>query len=136
MTTMLKDVIGAVRRAASAMVSKPGAVLLALFLYLAFAGTIYLFVINKDASVLQLGLSALTTLLGIAVFFALQSVAVGYTQSESTTGVLVKHLAKDALTILAVSLPLLVLVTARPGQQVSDLRAKIVLCLGRPGPTP
>lgn len=107
---MIKDVIEAVRKAAGAMVAKPGAVLLALVLYLVFAGMFYLFVIIKDASIWQLTLSALTTLLGVVVFFALQSVAVGYTRSDSSAGVLLKRLGKDSATILAVSLPLLILV--------------------------
>jgi hypothetical protein len=107
---MLKSVIEAVRRAAAAMVAKPGAVLLALVLYLAFTALFYLFVAIRDASVWQLMLSILTTLLAVVVFFALQAVAVGYTRNESTARVLLKRMGKDAMIMLAVSLPLLVLV--------------------------
>lgn len=107
---MLNSVIDAVRRAAAAMAAKPGTVLLALVLYLAFAGMFYLFVVIKDASIGQLVLSVLTMLGGVIIFFALQAVAVGYTCSESSVSVLLKRIGKDALTMLAVSLPLLVLV--------------------------
>lgn len=107
---MLKSVINAVQKAAAAMVAKPGAVLLAFVLYLAFAAVFYLFVVIKDASVWQLILSIVTSLVGVVVFFALQSVAVGYTRADSNARVLLKGIGKDSFIILAVSLPLLVLV--------------------------
>jgi hypothetical protein len=110
---MFKEIIDAVRRAGAAMVERPLTVMLAFLLYLGLAGLIYLFVVIKDASLWQLALSVAAIIAALCLFFSIQSLAVGYTKADWTSsGALLKRIGKDALAMLAISLPLLVVVVA------------------------
>jgi len=107
---MLRHAMNALKVAARAMKSKPGALGLAFALYLALSGVIYLFVTTPEATVGQLVLTLVLGVVAVALFFILQRVGISYTAD----GVQTKALLRDSLggfwKLFVVSLPIAVLV--------------------------
>lgn len=84
-----------------------------LLLVLIYAGLLvsgYLFVSTREATIAQLVLTLALVVVAPMLFFALQAVSVNYVSGPTATG-FVKKTAYDALKLVAVSVPLVVVTT-------------------------
>lgn len=106
---MIKDSLKAIGNSARGLFRNPLGLLLLCVLYFALLACIYVFFATGVASGWQLILSAITAL-GVLLFFVLQAAVVNFAQPEATgVGALVRHMLRDFLKILLLSLPLIAL---------------------------
>lgn len=107
---MFGDAWRSLRAAIKMLAAQRILVLLAFFLYLVLIGVIYLFITTREASIVQVLLSAvLFPLLAVELFFMLQGIALGYVSREMETRTLLGQAAKNAWRLFVISLPLLLI---------------------------
>ena len=107
---MIKDSLKAIGNSALGLFRNPLGLLLLCALYLALLACLYVFFATGVATVWQLVLSALTALAAPLLFFVLQAAVVNFAQPEAAgVGAPVRHMLRDFLKILLLSLPLIAL---------------------------
>jgi hypothetical protein len=76
--------------------------------YFGLLASVYLLVSTREATIMQVILTLVLVVVAPALFFVLQAISVGYANG-SEPGSLVRRMAKDALKLIVVSVPVIAL---------------------------
>jgi hypothetical protein len=107
---MIKDVIESIASATRKLFSNWGALLISFVLYVALIGVLYLFFTTREATTLQVVISALVLpFAAIVLFFTLQALCVSYVRIGVGALYLLKRALKDCWSLCLVVLPLILL---------------------------
>lgn len=107
---MTKNVLSALFSAARGLLRHAGALLALVILYAALIIAAVLFVTTREATVFQVGLTALLALVVPLLFFLLASACAAYAVGESRPFGVVRRALRNFLKVLLVSIPLIALV--------------------------
>ncbi|MDT7542191.1 MAG: hypothetical protein QOE33_2095 [Acidobacteriota bacterium] len=107
---MTKNVLNALFNAARGLLRNFGALLALAILYAALLAAAVLFVTTREASVVQLGLTALAAVALPVLFFLLVAACASYAAGESRPFGLMRGALRNFLKVLALSIPVLALV--------------------------
>jgi Na+-transporting methylmalonyl-CoA/oxaloacetate decarboxylase gamma subunit len=107
---MTKNVLSALFNAARGLLRNFGALLALAVLYAALIAAAVLFVTTREATVFQIGLTAVCAVAAPVLFFLVASAAASYAVGESRPLGLLGRAARNFLKVLLVSIPMLALV--------------------------
>ena len=103
---MIKQSMSAIGSAARLLFKDRRVLVLLLAAYLGLLASVYLLVRTREATITQVILTLLLVIVAPALFFVLQALSVCYANG-SEQGSLVRRMAKDALKLLVVSVPVI-----------------------------
>jgi hypothetical protein len=107
---MTKNVLSALFNAARGLLRNFGALVALAILYAALIACVVLFVTTREASVFQIGLTAVCAVAAPVLFLLVASAASSYAVGESRAFGLLRRALRNFLKVLLVSIPMLALV--------------------------
>jgi hypothetical protein len=107
---MTKNVLSALFSAARGLLRNAGALVALAILYAALVVAAVLFVTTREATLFQVGLTAVLAVVAPALFFLLAAAAAAYAVGEARPFGLIRRASRNFLKVLLISVPLVALV--------------------------